>query len=303
MMQEVHEVGPYPVLIETYDDKGNINMLTISQKPQRVLVYEFNVLQTLVALGQSDRIIGASANINRLKQLQQRYPDASSRIGHIYPENITNEEALALQPDLIIGWKSSFISPQLKPTSWWNERGINTYIVATSNHVLQRGTIEDECRFLNDMGIIFDVKDKTDILVEDIHREIRRVRVETNGRIPQKTMVIELMGRTIINYDSGWIVGDMVQQLGGIMPVTSKRVGYEDLIDEDPDVIFVNYFNEEQKQKIAEFFKNPEFSSMKAVQKHRIYPFPFECMYTPEIKTIDGIRIVRDGLYPDLAGT
>ena len=44
-----------------------------------------------------------------------------------------------------------------------------------------------------------------------------------------------------MNYDEGWLVGDMVRSLGGCMPVKEKRVGVEGLIEENPDVIFVVY--------------------------------------------------------------
>ena len=48
-------------------------------------------------------------------------------------------------------------------------------------------------------------------------------------------------------------------------------------------------------------FRHAEFSSLKSVKNQRVYPIPFDHMYTPAIKTIYGLRMIRDGLYPDLA--
>ena len=119
----------------------------------------------------------------------------------------------------------------------------------------------------------------------------------------QLAMMLEVGGRNIFNYDDGWIIGDMVRQMGGVMPVKARKLSSEQLIEYDPDVIFVDYFMEGQKANIQKFFDAPEYNSLKAVKNHRIYLIPFDYMYAPGINTIDGIRIVRDGLYPDLAGT
>lgn len=93
----------------------------------------------------------------------------------------------------------------------------------------------------------------------------------------------------------------MVEQLGGYMPAGERRIGCEELISYNPDVLFVVYFNEEQHLQIIEMFRHAEFSSLKSVKNQRVYPIPFDHMYTPAIKTIYGLRMIRDGLYPDLA--
>lgn len=303
--EEGQQSPNYPVRIQTFNSSGNPVEMVFFQKPERVVTDELNPLETLIALGQGDRIVGASVEkgSEAYKKLIQKYPGEMEKVRGIYEHELDMENVIATQPDFILGWKGTFSAKRYRPTEWWNQRGVNTYIVATANHILENGTIEDECHFLNDIGRIFDVTEKTDSIIAGIHAEINHVKNETKDQPSQKTMVIELMGRSIMNYDRGWIVGDMVEQLGGVMPVTDSRIGYEDLIQEDPDVIFVNYFNDGQKTNIKHFFENPMFSSIKAVKNHRIYLFPFDCLYTPGIKTIDGIRIIRDGLYPELMGT
>ena len=230
--------------------------------------------------------------------------------GSHYPVTIRNsdsaghpdaETVVAANPDLIIGWKSTFASVLKKPTAWWNERGVRTYVVSTSNHLHDKGRIEDECRYLDDMGQIFDVWEKTDRMIREIHDELSRTQELIKGRASQAVMVVEPAGKVFYNYDNGWVVGDMVEQLGGYMPAGERRIGCEELISYNPDVLFVVYVNEEQHLQIIEMFRHAEFSSLKSVKNQRVYPIPFDHMYTPAIKTIDGLRMIRDGLYPDLA--
>lgn len=233
--------------------------------------------------------------------MEKMYPEEIKKVKIINRYHPDAETVVAANPDLIIGWKSTFASVLKKPTAWWNERGVRTYVVSTSNHLHDKGRIEDECRYLDDMGQIFDVREKTDRMIREIHDELSRTQKLVKGRASQAVMVVEPEGKAFYNYDNGWVVGDMVEQLGGYMPTGERRIGYEDLISYNPDVLFVVYFNEEQRLQIIEMFRHAEFSSLKSVKNQRVYPIPFDHMYTPAIKTIDGLRMIRDGLYPDLA--
>ena len=114
-------------------------------------------------------------------------------------------------------------------------------------------------------------------------------------------MVVEPEGKAFYNYDNGWVVGDMVEQLGGYMPAGERRIGYEDLISYNPDVLFVVYFNEDSVCQIIESVPACGIQFPQISKNQRVYPIPFDHMYTPAIKTIDGLRMIRDGLYPDLA--
>ena len=60
---------------------------------------------------------------------------------------MTVEEAINLQPDLIIGWLSTFNGKSLETTDFWNKRGVNTYINITSNGLTKHETIEDQEKF------------------------------------------------------------------------------------------------------------------------------------------------------------
>lgn len=297
--------GHYPVTVKTYASNGELAEMVFSKKPKRVIADELNPFETLLALGQGDSIVGSSVSIESeaYLRLAEKYPDEIKKAKGLYDHDLDVETLIASRPDLILGWKGTFSEKRFKSTAWWNARGVNTYIVATANHILSQGSIEDECRFLADMGKIFNAEERAEGYIREIRQEIRRVQAETLGKKPQKVMVVELMGRSLMNYDSGWIIGDIVQQLGGSMPVKEKRIGYEDLLFENPEVIFVNYFNNGQKETIRSFFANPRFNSLQAVKKRRIYLVPFGYLYTPGIKTAECIRIIRDGLYPDLANS
>lgn len=304
LLQGVIEQGTLyePVEIETFDSAKKSVRIRFDKVPTRVLVYEVNTLETLLAFGQGDKILSASLNTSgeTYARLKKEYPEELAKIRHISQQEITREQAIAYQPDFILGWKSTFSPRRYGRTEWWQTRGVNTYIVATSNHVVKCGTIEDECKFLDDMGRIFDVSEKSEALIAAIHAETESVEKSVADEKKQNVMVVEVGKSEIMNYDDGWIVGDMVRRLGGYMPVKSPSVGAEDLLAQDPDVIFVVCFNSRHREESARFFQDVRFNSLKASRNKRIYMLPFRYMYTPAVNTLDGIRLIKKGLYPEL---
>lgn len=296
------KVSNFPQDIQTYDSEGHPQVMTFYSKPTRVIVSERNSLETILSLGEGDCVINTSLqkNSQAYKELSNKYPDEIKKVHFLGAAELNTESSLAQRPDFILGWKSTFTSVFRKSTHWWNSRGIKTYVVATSNHLLSKGTIADECKFLDDMGRIFSHKDKTDQMIKEIHQELDSVKSETEDREKQVVMVIEKNRNGFFNYDSGWLVGDMVQQLGGYMPVKERTVSSEELIKLDPDVIFVVYFSDEMKQDIYETFSSPMYNSLKVVKNNRIYPISLYDMYATGVRTVNGIQLIRNGLYPDL---
>ncbi|EKU71018.1 hypothetical protein HMPREF9161_01112 [Selenomonas sp. F0473] len=303
--RETAGISPhYPVEIETFDSKKEHTYIRFDRMPERVLVYGVNTVETLLLFEQGAKIVAVTMKptTEAYAELKGKYPEEFAKIQHITQQELGREQAVAYHPDFILGWKSTFLPVRYGNTEWWRARGINTYIIATSNHVVPHGTIEDECQFLEDMGRIFDVREKAEKVIREIHTELEYAAHDTVHGEAQNVMVVELTGNRIANYDDGWLIGDMVNRLGGQMPVKSRTVGPEDLIAADPDVIFVVYFNLAQMDKSTAFFKEPRFSSLRAVQNGRVYMLPFAYMYATAVKTAEGLRIVKRGLYPERYG-
>lgn len=292
-----------PVEISNYDTQGNAKKVVFDTVPQRVVCDVANDLETLLALGLGDRVALTSVDVGSVfyQQMQDRYPEELKKVRNFSPHGINMENVLAVQPDLIMGWKSTFSPSWLRPTSWWDKRGVKTYIAATSNKTVPEGTIADECQYMDDVGRIFRVEAKTQAYIDAIHTEIDKAHRQIQGRAPQSVMVIELTQRYIINYDRKWLVGNMIETLGASMPIDAPRLGQEDLIYYDPDVIFVIVYSPSTEVGVDFLRNDPKFRTMKAVKNKRIYPIRFELVYAPSVRTIEGLRQIKHGLYPDLA--
>ena len=115
---------------------------------------------------------------------------------------------------------------------------------------------------------------------------------------PQKTvLVIEFLGDMIWNYDKTMLAGDMVTAMGGQLLDVPEDMGKEDIINADPDVIFVIGESEDSAKN---FMEDPAFASLKSVQNGDVYTLPLGSVYTSGVRTILGLNAIGEALYPDL---
>lgn len=291
------------ISVETYNSRKEKIRMEFDAAPERVIVVEYNNLETMLALGLGDRVVGARvvANAPSFQRLESKYPGELSKIVHTFPDGIAKETAISLQPDFILGWRSTFSDKYLGGTEWWNGRGVKTYIVATSNRTVPYGTIEDEIQYLRDMGRIFRREEQANLYIEQIRQYLEDMQRKTANKPSPRVMIIEGMGNRIANYAEGWLVGDMVRKLGGTMIAAENMIGIEDLIEYDPEVIFVVHYGAETKRMVETVLTNPRYNSLQAVQARRVYGIPLYCMYSTGVATIEGLDILARGMYPEPA--
>ena len=96
----------------------------------------------------------------------------------------------------------------------------------------------------------------------------------------------------------------MVTQLGGTLAdPDAGELGKEDLLNLDPDVIFVVYMartEDVEAEMISKVMDDPAFADLSAVKNERVYPIMLGDMYASTVRSIDGIRTFADGMYPAL---
>ena len=85
-------------------------------------------------------------------------------------------------------------------------------------------------------------------------------------------------------------------------------MGKEDLLACDPDVIFVVYmaYSGDDPQSVIEnqlavIQDDPALGSLSAVQRGRVYPVMLGDIYAAGPRSMDGIRALATGMYPELA--
>lgn len=295
-------IGHYPVVINNYNSDRTKTEIVFVNKPKRVVVNQQNTIETLLALNQENSIVAASCTSGHTTEFMEKYRSRAESLPQIAKHDFSLESVLMMRPDFIIGWQSTFSNRSLRSTYFWRNRGVNTYIVENSNSILPIGRVEDEYSLIRNMGEIFDCRQESLDMIADIKKEINEAIVANVNKTKQRVIVLELQGSNIVVYGREKLAGDMVTKLGGEVIECGSRIGPENLIVLNPDVIFVVCigWKEDAAFCVDQIMNNKAYRSIKAIKNKRVYAIPLMYMYASSTRTLDGIRVFKKGLYPDL---
>ena len=291
----------YPIVISNYDSKINKVNIVFNKAPQRVFAHHQNSIETLLALGLEDRIVACAGDIPPVfKSDAYEYREGFKKANYIGPRNPPIEDMLVMNLDLIIGWHSTFSEKTLGTTDFWQARNVNTYMAESTNAILPRKTIDDECSYILHIGKIFDREEKANAIVREMQKEMQQIAALTVEQQKPKVMVIELMKNTITVYGENQLAGNMVTRLGAELLDSGNRVNYEELINLNPDVVFIAFMGDDGQKYVDQFLQTEALASVTCVKNKRAYAIPLTYMLASATRTLDGIRVFAKGLYPAL---
>ena len=305
-MAKYADEGYAPVTIENIDEKGAPRSEVYDAPPERVVAVWQNSIETLLALGVGDRII-AGMGVPDARYIRPEYRTVYEAIPYTSLENLDVETILMMQPDLIVGWASTFSPKVLRGTAFWEGRGVHTYIAPSSARGNRNKTIAQECQDIRNLGRIFHREERAAEIVAEMQNEIAYVAEKTAHMEKRpRALVIELLGKEIRSYGADTLAGDMMRALGAEhLAAEGQSLSMEELITLAPDAIFVvviedDYGNEDAI--LARLYENPALQDLMCVQQRRIYPIPLYAVYSAGTRTYDGITIFAHGLYPQIYG-
>nr|WP_241230669.1 ABC transporter substrate-binding protein [Veillonella ratti] len=170
----------------------------------------------------------------------------------------------------------------------------------------KKHTLAEEYEYINQIGKIVDREQRATQVVQYLEQQVNQARelgIE-QGKKP-KALIIELMGKDLRLYNENTLAGNIVEQVGGeLLLPNESSTGYEELITLNPDVLFIVIIESDYKNAdkvVARLYNNPALQSLKSVKNRSIKILPLYAVYSPGIRVKDGIQIIVDGLYPELA--
>ncbi|MCF0156909.1 MAG: ABC transporter substrate-binding protein [Veillonella sp.] len=295
------------VIIQNYDGEGHSIDVAYQVPPQRVLVTYPGATELLIALGLDNRIIGTLKPYGvEPVELASAYSALPTLQAPFVP---SKEEVLALQPDLIIGWNHHFLPNALGDVRNWYKRGVGTYIVPAT---VRQGkpTVESTVYpFIDDMGRIFGVSDRTDAYKQSLMNRIADAELRATRRGTSPTvLILQTYGNsTYTVYGDRYIIHDIVHKAGAIT-LASKgmmTVGPERILGYDPDYIVLvmtndvanmDAFTQKGIQSIAE---DPNLQHMRAVAQRRIIPVLFSAVNNGNGRVVDALEMIVNRLETD----
>lgn len=290
----------YPVTITTYNYAGAKVQTTYEKAPEKVVAVYQGSIETMLALGLESNIVAAAGLDNPVKD---EWKDSFAKINYLKEFAPGKEDVLMLKPDMILSWNSYFGEKNLGDVDYWHSAGVNTYI-NTNTRAKGDRTLENECTDILNLGKIFNVEQKAQALVDEMKNEVARVKTADTSQ-KKKVLIIEFLSDDITNYGAKSLGGDMVTSLGAeLVSPDASKIGKEDVIKLDPDVIFVVYMKREDDadagaKSVNKVLKDKALMNIKAAKNETVYPIMLGDMYASGVRAMDGINTFAKGIYPE----
>lgn len=294
----------YPVTIENFNTQGEPEQQTFTKPPERVVAVWQNSIETLLALGVGDRVI-AGNGVPDKKFFLPQYQEQYSQIPYTGLQLLDVETTMMMKPDLIVGWHSTFSPKVIRQTEFWHKRGVNTFIARSSMISNTGRTLQNEYKDILDLGKIFDKNERAEQIVSEMQQEVNFA-ISRTADYPKRprALVLEFMGKEPTVYGEKSLAGDIVKELHGELLAEKQRaIGLEQVVELDPDVIFVvvieSHYGHEQDM-VDRVTQHKALKNLRCVKEGRVLPLPLYAIYSSGVRTYDGIKIIANGLYPDL---
>lgn len=298
------ETGP-PRVVEQLGSHDRDHTVTYTGESRRMIGVWQNSVETILALGVGDRIIGA-IGIPDGKYIAPEYRDAYEAIPYKSMEIPDMETTLLWEPDLLVGWYSTFQRANWRSTDFWESRGVHTYIARASYPKSQR-TLEGEYQYILELGQIVNRESRAQELVKRTSDYVASAKAYgLSQRTTDRALIVERMGKQLRVYDEHTLAGNMLQSVGGhLIPEAGTSISTEELIDMNPDVLFLVVVEDDYDridQLVNQFYENPLLQHVNAVKHRRIYGLPLYMVYSAGTRVHDGLTVMIQGLYPQWKG-
>ncbi len=289
--QTVSPVEPHvctPITITQTDG----SQVTLSCRPQRLIVANADAAEMLIAFGAGNRIVGVTDSTLNLSYIMDKIPQAQN-IGDWQTPNV--EQILALHPDAVISYSS------YKPKNLDQLTAANITVISLDCYKLT--TLPSDARAL---GALTGKTNEAEVYarrVEDTIAEVaKRVKEIPTDKYP--TVYFEsYTDYTASANGSGsgeMLIASGGKNIAGDMIPSSAQVSPEWVIAKQPQYV-MKVVSSTNTMPLAEIIQNmkdrPGWNAIPAVQQDRVYAISSDIEYGP--RAYIGLVYTAQILHPD----
>ncbi|MBQ8108547.1 MAG: ABC transporter substrate-binding protein [Clostridia bacterium] len=302
------ESDHYPVTISSYNYAKEPVEVTFDHRPEKVVCTNQTQTEMLLYLGLDDVIAGMAYLDGTVREDLLPQYEALAEAGKEltvkgYP---SKEVVLALEPDFIFGWRSAFAEDSLGDIAEWNERGTGTMILRCSNNTADVRDLDAVLADFADIGAIFDIEDVTDAYIADARAMIDEInaKVATLEK-PLTAIIVEPYDGSFYCWGSDTLTGALVVSAGAEYALPEGGdLSVEDIVNLNPDVIIVDYMDEEgvsaeenMANAIATIMDEAALAEVGAVANGKVMAVNLTDVYGGGIRMVPSVRAMFDFMY------
>ena len=273
--------------------------VTFDAPPQAAISNDVNLTEMMLALGLEDHMVGYTG-ISGWKTLDEKMTMGVEELPELSAQYPSKEVLIGADADFFFaGWNYGMkVGGEVTPETL-EPFGIRVYELTESYiHIGEKdaASMDDMYNDLRNLGAIFDVSDRAEVLVEGYEAELAAFLASQSA--------LEAVPRVFV-YDSGEDVpftagqyampNALIEAAGGtnIMNDLGKSwatVGWEAVVDRNPEfILIVNYGEVTAEQKRDFMMSNPAFTDIDAVRNDRFVVLEY-VEATPGPRNIEAVK-------------
>ncbi|MFV8162052.1 ABC transporter substrate-binding protein [Mycobacterium sp. 134] len=262
---------------------------TYDRPPARAVALNQHAIETLLALGLENSMVGTSYLDDRILPEYQAAYDTVPVLAKEYP---SYESLLAVEPDFVYGgWDSAFDEKEGRGRQRLTDAGVHTYlnIEDCRSEPVAVSTVDDEIR---NIGTIFGVTARAEQQIEKLHGELAQSAAKLRGVRPVRVAVYDSGEATVFTSGGKGIGNLMIEAAGGVnvfadVPKVWGDVSFEQFADRAPEVIVIyDYGDQPVADKKRFLTEHPLLQHVPAVAQQRFAVLPLSSV-------VVGVRVGR----------
>jgi len=209
------------------------------------------------------------------------YPDAARRLPRVGGATPDLERIAALRPDLIVAWPDGMGTVQLQSLK---RLRVPLYLSAPRK-------LDDIPLALERLSAISNNPNQARDAATTFRRELQQLRT-SHTRQSKVRVFYQIWDSPLLTLNGKHIVSDAIASCGGInvfasLPALTPRVGVEDVLQADPEVII----SPEQAGIAAPWLAHwKHWPRLKAVQKNHLFSVPADLVNRPGPRFLQGMQ-------------
>lgn len=291
--QENIEGEAFPVVIESADE-----VVEIKEKPENILPLSLDVTEIVLELVDPSSVVAISKSVedpllSTHADVAENIPNRVSSAVHIDPEEI-----LSFDTDLMLLTKMH-----------GQEEDANKVLSEIDLPIITfntMGTVDAFLENIETIGKAVGETEKATALIEQMNKDMEAIqdKIPEDQETPSVLVLSEVgPGTGPFMMGPGNISYDIIQKAGAKPAVddigleNSTPASIEQVLNMEPDYIFLLDFVGKGDEVFEELMKNPGWDSLEAVKNNRLKVLDVKYLMNPNIEIIEGLDIMVDWIY------
>ncbi|AXI75582.1 ABC transporter substrate-binding protein [Streptomyces cavourensis] len=269
----------YPVTVENCGEKR-----TFAKAPQRVVTNDVGITEIMFALGLENHMAGYVMPDDKGDMTSVPWKDGYKKTKWLSKERINKELVLDADADLVFaGWNYGFNEGEGFTPAELKRVGVDSYLLSESCRNGQgkaRGVmppLDALYTDLRNLGKIFDVEDRAESLITSFRKQVADAQAKAPKGDDRPRVFLYDDGRDK-PLTSGAYAGphDIITKAGGDHIMKDLKdswttVGWETVVDRDPEVIVINNYGDTTADQKRAFLKSYKpLANVSAIKNDRI---------------------------------